>query len=113
MNRLTCGQCESGPTAGMKKRKCVWSGDIRGQGALACKLHFASSAGSGLRCTKCKGPLGHYEASGGDDLCSRCVKSEMDKQEQRERVLCKFAGIAIVITGAAWLVGVGFQRGWW
>jgi hypothetical protein len=111
--RITCGQCVNGPTAGLKKKKCVWSGDIRGKGALACKAHFASSVDSDLRCTKCSGPLGYFDALSKDDLCSRCVKDVVDKQAQRERFLCRLAGCAIFATAVVWIVGAGLHRGWW
>jgi hypothetical protein len=98
-NRLVCGQCVNGPIKGMKKKKCVWSGGIRSRGAMACKAKFASSADSGLRCTKCRGPMGYFEALNGDDLCAGCVKQEMSRLERRELFFCMAAGIVIAVAG--------------
>lgn len=105
MSRLTCGQCGHGPAAGMKKKKCVWSGDIRGQGAMACKTHFASSVKSGLRCSMCKGSLNHYEAKYNENLCSKC-------NEQRLRVIRILIELLLVGIAGLSLAAALVHLGW-
>ena len=112
-NRPTCGQCEHGPPKGVMNIKCVKFGHTCTIGALACKTHFASSVDSGLRCTKCRGPMGYFEALNGGDLCAGCVNKELARQGRRERFSCRAAGIVITVAGTIWLIGAGFQRGWW
>lgn len=95
MNRVTCWMCEHGPAAGMKKKKCEWSGDIRGQGSMACKEHFASSVASGLRCYDCKGPLSLVEAMGDEPLCSSCREKRLAKQERFEKRWVTIGGFVL------------------
>lgn len=112
--KITCGQCESGPDKATERVKCFWTHHSCGVGSKACAAYFESSVNSGLRCTKCSGPLEYYEVQDEETICSKCAKGELDRrQAQRERLLCKLAGWVIFATAVMWIVGVGLHRGWW
>jgi hypothetical protein len=108
--RITCGQCESGPQGGARGKMCEWKCQIRSPGAKACEAYFLSSATSGLSCKRCAGPLEMADVNRRDNLCYKCKANKADSLARAMLIIYMLiaagaAGVSVAVIGRGW--------GWW